>query len=330
MSTENTEIKLDDDLENLSAEELEKLAELDDGQAEMDNDDQNFTIAGIDDLNKSEPGEPVDEEVPEVIEPVEPEIDYQAKYNETMARLAEQKLLDDAQPPAPAEPDTPPDTRSLYDQTMDKVNLSSEEQTKYDSYKEYDEDQAEIYQNQIKQKRVLETMLNYQARNEAEKIQAAEDALKSQEDQYTTAINNSTNLKKWQNDKDTWDDVNAMHSRMTKDPKYAGLSTAEQMNQLEQRFAKFSDVESDTKPVAPVTPPTDNDAVNKKIAEVENKTAPPSSLSAIAGGNSNQKPGEVKLDNSSDGADIQRIMNDLADSDDPEAIDKFLASINFG
>ena len=355
MGTENTAITLDDDLDNLSAEDLEALIEQDDGQATMGNDDQNFTIAGIDDLNNHEAGDeetppteeaeettgellddaqppaPAEPETPPVEEPTEPVVDYQAKYNAMMERLAQQKLLDDAQPPAPAEPETPPDTRSLYDQTMDKVNLSPEEQTKYDSYKEYDEDQADMYQTQIKQKKIVENMLELQQKNEAEKVQTAENTRKSQEQEYTNAINNSNNMKNWQSDQGTWDDVNAMHSRMFKDPDYAKLSTAEQMTKLEQRFAKFSDVESDTKPPTPVVPETEaSKVVGKKIAEVENKSAPPSSLSSISGGNSNQKPGEIKLDNSSDGADIQLIMNDLAESDDPEAIDKFLSSINFG
>ena len=49
------DLTLDDDLEGLSAEELEQLIELDNGDAELSPDDQNFSINGIDELNNNEP-----------------------------------------------------------------------------------------------------------------------------------------------------------------------------------------------------------------------------------------------------------------------------------
>lgn len=361
MPNENKEMPLIEDLENMSAEELEKLAELDDGNAQMDHDDQNFTIEGINDLNNPTPIDdtgdeetppkedettladeatalneeltppkpvtPVIDTVSETPEPPAPEIDYQAKYIETMERLANQKLLDDTAPPTPVEPPAPVDTRTAYERALENTKLDDEQQARFDELSQFDEDAANDFMERAKEKQIVSAMLERQETEHAERAERAERAKKTEQQQYTDAINTSENLKNWQKEGDTWDDVQGMHARLLRGVKYAGASTAEQMTILEQRFSKFIGVESDTKPAEPV-PPTSDDIVNKKIADVENNTPPPSSLSSIAGGNTDQKPGQVNLDDSSSGADIQRIMNDLAESDDPEAIDKYLASVN--
>lgn len=355
------DLTLDDDLEGLSAEELEQLIELDNGDAELSPDDQNFSINGIDELNNNEPG---DEEVPPADnpedttaeldpKPVDPdkpidrdkeesldainddkptEVDYQAKYNETMEILAKQKLFDDANPviKPPVDEVPPADTRSAYEREMDSVSLDAKQQARYDELAEFDEDAANDFMERTKEKQIVAAMLDRQEKVEIENRNAAATVHKSEQQKFTDAINVSTNLSDWQKDADTWDDVQGMHKRLLRNPEYAKASTADKMKTLEKRFASFSGIESDQKPIKPETPPVDNPAAQKKIDDIENKVTPPSSLSSISGGDSDNKPGRIKLDNSSDASDIQILMDAAAASDDPEAIDKLLSSVDFG
>lgn len=340
------DIKLDDDLEGMSAEDLETLIEQDDGKAQLEVDDQNFVTPGIDELN-AEPEESSTviedgkeevtavEETPDTIEvedgkeeevtEVEEKIDYEAKYNETMAILAQQKLLEaqennvshkeEVKPPLTGE--------ELYKRAVEAKKLSPEEQAKYDSFKEYDEDQAEIYKESVVSKKLLADIYKNQqeTKQQAEQQEAATRATEEQE--WNTVIAANKNMKKWQQDQGEWDAVNNVFKVVSRDKDFNNLSKSEQIALVEKRYLAATG-----QTVAEVPPPPKPSGIDKKIAEAE-EVKPPSSLSSVAGTKDDGKPGRIKVDNGSSAVDLQ-VMFDNADPNDPEAIDKIMSSMDYG
>jgi len=334
------ELNLEDDLEGLSAEELEKLAEQDDGEAKLENDEQNFVTEGITDLNKApeanadEPGEeeepPADEppadEPPADEEPKEPEIDYEAEYNRQNAILARERLLEaegDKVPPV-KEPEPELTGEELYTRAAEATKLSESEQTKYDSFKEYDEDQAELYKQSIVNRKLLADVFKQQNDTTKAANTAAANTAAANEKSWNDVISTNDNMKKWQQDPEEWADVNSTFKTVSRSKGFGDLSKADQIALVEKRhLAVTGQAVSETpKPVKPAP------NIDKKIADAE-KIKPPSSLSSVASTTNDGKPGRIKVDNGSDASDLQ-MMFDNADPDDPEAIDKIMSSMDFG
>lgn len=339
------ELKLEDDLEGLSAEDLESLIEQDDGNAKLEVDDQNFVTPGIDELNEQsppvkeeanseEPGDEKDETPPaeepeettgELEEEPEPEIDYEAEYNRQNAILARQKLLEAEESEIPDAPRPKPQLtgEELYKRAAENTKLSPEEQTKYDSFKEYDEDQADVYKQSIINKKLLADMYAYNEEQRQSQEQQAAVTQAAEEKSWNDVIHANKNMTKWQKDPEEWDSVNSVFKVVSRSKGFGDLSKTEQIALVEKRYLAAT---GQTVTEAPTPKPKAAPNIDKKIADAE-KVKPPSSLSSVASTTDDGKPGRIKVNNGTDGSDIQQLF-DNADPNDPEAIDKIMSRMD--